>query len=274
MPSQSDTVARYRERSMVRMIRMKLIKCGMLLSVFAAYHALTQTTQNASPYLRGATISENAGMIRIDANSPRPLVQILDALRQKYGWLVNYQDPQYITPQDLKSAPGSNSHSHIPAGGSFSVEFPAAAPDENKTLRLLVDSYNRSNNPGRFDVRRNAEGDFLIVGISTHDQRGAISSQQVLLDTSVTLAPGERSITDTVNLICEQVKAQSHSDVVVGVSPRSLLDHTTVKLGGTKLPAHELLLQSLMAVHRGLYWRLLFDPDSQTYFLNIHAMPR
>src|SRR5580692_11569525 len=161
MPSQSDTVARYRERSVVRMIRMKLIKCGMLLSVFAAYHALTQTTQSASPYLRDATISENAGMIRINANSTRPLVQILDALCQKYGWLVNYEDPQYITPQVLKSESGSNSHSHIPDGGSFSVEFPAAAFDENKTLRLLVDSYNRSNNPGRFDVRRNAEGDFL-----------------------------------------------------------------------------------------------------------------
>lgn len=210
-------------------------------------------------------------MLRIDANSPRPLAQILDALRQKYGWVVDYEDPQYISSADLVLAPGSNSQSHIPAGGAFSVQFPATATDEDKILRLIVDSYNHSKNPGRFDVRRSPQGNFVVVGISAGDEKGAISPQQVPFDLPLSLPTEERSITDTVNLICQEIASQTHTAVILGVSPRSLLDRTAIKLGGTGIPSRELLRQSLMATHHDLYWRLLFDPDSKGYFLNIHS---
>ena len=254
-----------------RLDRMKLITWGMLLGALVAFQALSQTTQNVRTYLKEAKISEAAGTVHIEAKSPRPLAQVLDALRQKYGWVVEYEDPQYISSVDLVSDAGSNSPSQIPAGGSFSVEFAATAPDEEKTLRLVVDSYNRSNNPGRFDVRRNSQGKFFIVGILAHDEKGGISQQQVPFDLPLSLPTEERTITDTVNLICREITSQSHIAVTLGVSPRALLDRANVKVGGSKVPARELLLQSLIATHHTLYWRLLFDPDSKGYFLSIHS---
>ena len=250
---------------------MKLIKWGVLLGTLVAFQALSQTTQNVRPYWKEATISQTGAVVRIDAKSPRPLAQILDALRQKYGWAVEYEDPQYISPIDLVPEAGSTSPSQTPAGGSFSVEFPAAAPDEEKTLHLVVDSYNHSNNPGRFEVRRNTQGNFFVVGISAHDEKGGISPQQAPFDLPLSLPTEERTVTDTVNLICHEITSQSHTAVTLGVSPRSLLDRANVKLGGSKVPARELLLQSLMATHHTLYWRLLFDPDSKVYFLSIHS---
>jgi len=252
-------------------ICMKLTKWGMLLSIWVAFQASSQTTQNLRPYLKEATITQTGKIVRIDANSHRPLAQILDALRQKYGWVVEYEDPQYVSSIDLVTEPGSNPQSQIPAGAGFSVEFPATAPDQEKTLRLVVDSYNHSKNPGRFDVRRNTQGNFFVVGTSAHDEKGGISPQQVLFDLPLTLPSEERTITETVNLICQEITSQSHTAVTLGVSPRSLLDRATVKLGGGKVPARELLLQSLTATRHTLYWRLLFDPDSKGYLLSIHS---
>jgi hypothetical protein len=271
MPSQSDAVRRIAIILRRVVIDMKLIKWATTLSVCVAMQALSQTAPGARPYLKEATISQTAGTVRIEANSPRPLAQVLDALRQKYGWVVDYEDPQYVSSVDLAPAPDSDSESQLPAGGSFSVDFPAGAPDPQKTLRLVVDSYNRSKNPGRFDLRGNGQGAFFVVGTSARDEKGGISPQQVLFDIPVTLPNEERTITDTVNLICQQITEQSHIAVTLGVSPRSLLDRTTIKVGGTKVPARDLLLQSLMATHHSLYWRLLFDPSSKGYFFSIHS---
>jgi hypothetical protein len=250
---------------------MKLIKWATVLSVFVSIQALSQTTQGVRPYLKEATISQAAGRVRIDANSPRPLAQVLDALRKKYGWVVDYEDPQYVSSVDLALAPDTVSQSQVPAGGSFSVEFSPATPDQEKTLRLVVNSYNRSKNPGQFDLRGNGQGTFFVVGTAARDEKGGMSPQQVLFDIPVTLPTEERTITDTVNLICQQITAQSHITVTLGVSPRSLLDRAAIKVGGTKVPAREVLLQSLAATHHSLYWRLLFDPNSKGYFLSIHS---
>jgi hypothetical protein len=248
-----------------------LIKSAIVLSVMVAFQGFSQTRQDSGSYLKQAAISESAGIVQITANSPRPLLQILDALQQKYGWVVDYEDPQYVSQMDLIDAPGG-SHSRLPGGGSFSVEFPAGAPQEEKILHLVVESYNRSKNPGRFELRRGAQGVFYVVGIAAHDEKDAISSQQVLFDLPITVAAGEKPITATLDLICEEVTAQSHIAVSIGVSPRALLDHAPAKVGGTKVEARDLLLQGLMATRHTLYWRLLFDPNSKGYFLDIHSV--
>jgi hypothetical protein len=255
-------------------IRMNLIKYLTCLIVLAALQSFSQTTQNAGHYLRDAAISQDAGSVHIQANSPRPLAQVLDALHRKYGWTIDYEDPQYLSPMDTTDAPSDASSPRLPSGGSFGVEFPASSLDEEKTLRLVVDFYNQSKNPGRFELRRSAPDRFHVVGIAARDEKGAVSPQPVLLDSPVTLPIDERSITETVNLICQEITAQSHSPVTIGVSPRSVLDHSAVKVGGTKVSARDLLLQALTASHHNIYWRLLFDPASKGYFLDMHMARR
>ena len=230
-------------------------------------------SQGAAPhvaYLKDATISENAGAVRISADSPRPLEQVLDALQRKYGWVVNYEDPQYIATADYVENAGSD-HSRIPAGRRFSVEFPVGTAEE-KVLRLVVDTYNKSSNPGHFEVRQLADGNFDVVGTEALDEKGKILAQQIPLDISVTLSTEERSINETVDRICEEVTKQLHYDFNIGISPRSFLLRTTAKIGGTNKSAREFLTQSLTATHQRLYWRLLFDPNSKTYLLNLHAV--
>lgn len=244
------------------------------LTIFAvAIFGLSAFTQTAGAgnYLKQATVSQDAGAIHITANSPRPLAQVLDALQLKFGWTVNYEDPAYTAAADLVDAPKGSPLPKLPAGAAFSVQFPANAPDEEKTLRQIVDSYNQSKNPGQFELRHTADGNFYVVGNAAHDDKGAMAKQHVLFDTPVTIATEERSVTDTVKPICDQLSAQSGPTVTLGVTPRKPMDHNTVKLGGTKLPARDLLQQALRATHQNLYWHLLYDPNSKGYLLDIHA---
>lgn len=225
----------------------------------------------ASKYLKEAAFSESAGTVHVTANSPRPLEQLLDGLQKKYGWVVNYEDPQYLSHLDRVDSQDASA-TQIPAGGSFTVDFPAAAPDEEKTLRLVVDAYNRSKNPGQFELRRSQQGIFFVVGTAAHDEKGTLAPQQVPLDLTLSLPTEERTIAETINLICTAIAQQTHLEVTLGIYPRNLLGHAPLKLGGTKVPARELVLQSLQAATRPMYWRLLFDPSTKAYFLSIHVV--
>jgi hypothetical protein len=259
---------------------MNLIKCVTYLSLLVMSQSILQKPRETGAYLRQAAISEADGTIHIVANSPRPLAQTLDALQQKYGWVVDYEDPQFISKLDLvetedpgSRAPNSKLPGHLPAGGPFTVEFPAGTPDEEKTLQLVVDSYNRSDNPGRFELRSSKPGGFFVVGAEARDARGKISHQRVILDVPITLAAQPRTASDTLKLICRKIAVQRGIPVRVGMSPRRLLDGASVTVGGTKVSARDLLLQTLASTHRRLYWRLLFDPNSKGYFFDVHWIP-
>jgi hypothetical protein len=75
-----------------------------------------------------------------------------------------------------------------------------------------------------------------------------------------------------VDLICRKIAEHRGIAVTVGVTPRGVLDHADVTVGGTQVAARDLLLQTLMSTHRNLYWRLLYDPNSKGYFLDIHVI--
>jgi len=252
--------------------------CGLVL--FAISNSLLQGDQNS--FLKQALISEAGLRVHLSANAPRPLEQALDALQQKYGWQIDYEDPQYISGLDVVelpvhqlSAPSAEVRSRAPGGGAFDVDFtagPNASPDEETTLTVIMDSYNRSKNPGRFELRKTAEQNFDVIGISAHDQQGRLSRQDVLLDLPITVPLIQRSASDTIALICEKLAEGSHINVNLGVYPTRLLDFPKVKVGGTAAPARTLLASTLASASRKIYWRMLFDPDTKTYFLNLHSV--
>src|SRR5450631_162157 len=62
------------------------------------------------------------------ADGPRPLLHALGALHEKYGWTVNYEDPQY----QAESSPPTNPRWRHPmlavSGATVSVEFSTGPP--------------------------------------------------------------------------------------------------------------------------------------------------
>jgi hypothetical protein len=249
---------------------MAYLKYAVCVAALLGLSSVAQVAGGGT-YLRQAEVSESGGKIRIAANSPRPLEQVLDALDLKYKWDVNYEDPQFISKSDLVEVKDSDVEV-LPGGTQFSVEFPSDMQEEN-VLKLIVDAYNASPNPGRFELRRAEQGQFSVVGSQARNLRGQLARQHVVLDARIAIPAQKRSVSDTLNLICQKVAAQEHVKINKGVSPRILLNSTDVTLKGTQASARDLLLQALASTHRRLYWRLLFDPSTKAYSFSVHLMP-
>jgi hypothetical protein len=289
-----------------RMKSIKLVACTTLLLVSQAF---SQTKPEATSYLKEAQVSETEGTVHIVANSPRPLQQVLDALYRKYNWAIDYEDARFTSLQDLVDVPDPVTHAPhaqtLPAGGKFTVDFPAvsitptqpastpadstkpasaepgsATPsarpvseDEEKSVRLIVEAYNKSDNPGRFEVRKNGQGNLDVVGTAARDAKGQISPQKPILDTRLTVPRRQRTATETIELLCRKLTALRGNKVAIGVNPRNVLDHTSVTVGAIKAePARDLLWQTLTAAHCNCYLRVVFDPNSKGFYLSIHSI--
>jgi hypothetical protein len=235
--------------------------------------ACTATVLAQAPPPR-PTITESGGKVHIVVQNSRPLTQVLTLLQNKYAWRINYEDPQYTSKLDYTQMKNDTSDRRIPNGGDFVIDFPAGAtegapPDEQKTLQLIVDAYNRSNNPGRFEVRHNdAEHYYDVVGTSAHDSQGKISPQPVLLDASISFPSEDRIFPDTIDLLCQKISDKTHVKFTAGVYSMRL-DYRHVTVGGKEQAARAYVSALIAASGRRLCWALLFDPESGGYYLNL-----
>jgi hypothetical protein len=249
---------------------------AVLIGYAGAQTGAAPAAQTAAPAAKEAATPPANGPITISGNGPRPLQQALGALRLKYNGAVSYEEPQYLSPKAMIEDPHIKG-TFIPASKPFSVEIaPVQSATDSagaeKSLQLIVDAYNRSGNPGQFEIR-NTEGKVIpVVGVASIDDKGSFVPQKPLLDSPVTIPARERTISDTVDLLCQKLSDGTHVPISVGISPRSLVDHTNVNLGGDKTPARSILAQALAASTAPLYWQLVYDPNSKGYVLNIHSV--
>lgn len=220
-------------------------------------------------------IYQIGNVVRISADGPRPLLRALDALQDKYGWVVDYEDPQYPDNPDLttndQSVPALRRSNSRHLKENFTVDFnngpdPDSAPDEKPVLKIIVDAYNQSEGAGQFELRELPGGHFDVVGIGVRNQSGEVSSGQPILDLPITLKTQPRSVDETVALICQKVRQQSKIPVTVGAIPAR--SQKTVAVGGIEVPARTLLLRAIAPMGAHLSWRLLYDSTSKSYRLS------
>jgi hypothetical protein len=246
-------------------------------------HAFPQEHSKKS-YLDKAVISQNGDTVRIFANAPRPLAQVLDALEKKYWWKVSYEDPRFtsdldlfddVDPLYLEAHPGARAL--IPGGGAFSVDFPAGPapgkpPDEYSTLQVIIDAYNHSGNPGRFEIRSDGKGNFDVVGVAAYDKSGHLVQQKPVLDLAITVSPQQRSARDAIDLIRQALAERVGAQVGDGAWGSQFMREVLVTVGGREESARTVLWRTLSTISSNdgdLRWRFFYDPDSGEYWLNV-----
>jgi hypothetical protein len=248
-----------------------------VVAILLAARSVSQATHTTSQ-IKKPLIYQVGNVVHIHAEGPRPLLRALDALQDKYGWVVDYEDPQYRADSDWDRNEPSLPRRRHPNGrnlkGSFSVEFnsgpaPDSPPDENSVLKIVVDSYNQSDADGQFELRKEQDGRFDVVGIGVRDQQGEVSSRQPILDLQITLKTKRRSGDETIALICQKVGQQSK----IPVTPSGIADDVsgngTVAVGGMRVPARTLLSRTLATMVEHLSWRLLYDVDGKSCELSL-----
>lgn len=249
-------------------------------------------SQATRPQFMKSGVVEHHGLTAaVTANHPRPLHQAIQAVREEYGWVVDFEDPPYSSrfdlvddtdPQWRANHPGAKGVWRV-AGGSFRSEYPEAATtvpsslQVEAVLRKIVSDYNAGNNPGKFTVRKESNNRYSIVGISMKADDGRDKEVRSVLDTPLSLPTQRRTAVETVYSILNILSATNGIKVLPLMVPTNALQQS-VTVGGANITARELLKETLARANsrRTLFWDLFFDPDPNTnaYLLNIEVATR
>lgn len=238
-------------------------------------------------YMERAALQHKDLQVSVLASYPVPLFQALCAVREEYGWSVNWEAAPAYSRFDLvddtgpkwrAAHPGARGVTR-PAGGTFVSAFPepkdsSDANSERGALTKLIQDYNATDNPGKFVLRERPNGHFAVVGTKVRDDAGGLQEVVPLLDTRVSVAVQPRTVYDTLESIFRELSAATGSKVFIATFSSSLLDNTRVTVGGERVPARELLEQALGGTNRPLQYDLLYDADIPAYGLNLSVASR
>lgn len=235
-------------------------------------------TARHAQYLSQPRIEETEYVLEITANAPRPLDDVLAALAHQHDWHINYEDPKYgkadivdqTAPSWLEKHP-NGPRAYGVAGGAFHVKIPIDGyfPDDPmQILPPLVEAYNRSGNPGRFQLRVVSKTFFDVIPTGASD-----GPQTPLLDTVMSFdATADVGAYPTFRRFCEELSRKSGHTVVFGgtgsPSENGLLQ-AHIEQHSVNQPARDILRQMYKQVQSIRCWRLFYDPDSNQFWLRL-----
>lgn len=246
---------------------------------------LSQAPRQTTPEIKKPLIYQIGEYLHINASGPRPLLQAVDALQQKYGWTLNYEDPQYASnpaDEDHGFSPPHRLHAEAAGNGGdssgFSFQFNVGPdsnrpPDEEALLNATVDAYNQSGGAAQFKLLRQQDGNFAIVGVAVPGADDQLSEQTPILNLPITIAKERRTAAETVALICREIAQQGKTPISLSSIGGTSLRDANVVVGGSGVPAREMLQRVLAASGGKTYWQLVYDFGSKAFALNLYVTP-
>ena len=258
------------------------------LLFLSALLSAQQPPDKTKSYMHYGLVQRHGGSATVLANDPRPLLQAITAVKEEYGWIVDFEDPPFTSHQDLihnadpqwAGAPRANARGvTVLAGGPFQSDYPEG-PDLTSTaakeavLQKIITDYNRSGNPGKFRLVDEGGGRYAIVGAQVKDGGGGDRPATAILDTPISIPSETRSGYQTVRVVVDALSDASGVKVHLGLLADNVLYPSRVTAGGANIRARDLLLQTLNATQYAMDWQLLFDAGGRAYYLSILGASR
>lgn len=195
----------------------------VLALLLLSFVALPTSGQNPAQdyYWSKFKVEHGNGKATVSADNGRPLWMALNALKKEYGWAISYEEPIY---GDTETAPAHNAvwdskhperPSRVPAGHGFATTYPedgntaTSLQQQLAIVEKVVSSYNSSQNPGVFSVSVLNNGQTDVIGRS----REAAAGSPSLLDTTVTVPPGEMSASKALSNLVDALSSTSGAPV-------------------------------------------------------------
>jgi hypothetical protein len=250
-----------------------------LIILLSRANSMGQASTVSHAELKQPVIYQIGQRVHIHAAGSRPLLRAIDALQEKYGWLVNYEDAAYASaPVDDGTSPSPTNRRRANVSdvgdSDFSVEFDAGAlpggqREEEQVLTAVIDAYNEGKSKTRFMIRKEKNGTFDVIGIAAGDAGEEGSNPAPILDRPINFSVKRRSARDTLALICRQLSLAGKLDVFYNAAGSNFPQEVSVSEGGSDIPARALLSRTLEGTGGRLYWRLLYDPAAKSYELTV-----
>jgi hypothetical protein len=250
------------------------------LTSLRAKHSKTETfepmpvkTQLACTKIKWPTTPENfvlASLITVD--DPRPVAAAVEAIQHASGQVITYEDPPIVhTSQTTPMVSGGNGDNALlmPKGGSLRFQLPASGSraDVEQSLEAMVANYNASRGAATFAVSHN---DVIhVVPDKAMNDEGRLVPIVPVLDTKVTIDAKPRPAMELYGAILGAVSRASGQQVGPGIIPVNGLRTHIVDVGANNEPARAVLARMIAATGLKMSWRLLYDPGTKDYALNM-----
>jgi hypothetical protein len=222
-----------------------------------------------------------------------PLSALAIELQQRYSYAVTYEEaPVDTANMQTQRLPNGSSFISAP---TISIVFqmpavtvgepvpaavnrvPAGLPD---VVLPLVAKYNQAGNGATFSAL--FEGGYAHIVPANRIMNGKAVPFQPILGTMVTMNVKASSCSDALDSLLAQVSAARGVRLVRGITPIGPLMQHECSLTVSSLPARNVLASILDQVGTGaghpspktLYsWTLLYDPNTNKYFLSTSMIP-
>jgi hypothetical protein len=223
------------------------------------------------PELGHVEISSHEAVLTVD--SPRPLDSVAKTLAQRYGIVINSEDPAYLYSGDMKDVTAETVRTMrpglrvlVPKGGHLEVRFPVTPEGSPRNPRGLLQAViDAANAQFPFAYRLDLDGDaYTFIPTTTRDAQGRVIGLPALLDRKITIPPGTRSIIEHAKLMTDALSAQTGFQIsccqgMIGGFPWGM-DH--VAFEARDEPARSVLLRLVRSVKGRYYYLERCDPVS------------
>ena len=216
----------------------------------------------------------------ISVADPRPLAEAVKTFEGMFGFAVTYEDPRFVHASDLvQRQPRRNGAADlIPRGGPFTFSMaaaprPKAAQSEIAQLvKAIVDQYEASGYPGRFDVLEE-EDVVSVVPKAVRGLSGSFNPASSVLNTRISVRQ-QRSRTMLVGVqqVLDAVATATGQHINLGTAPSNFMMQTLMEDGAADTPARTVLLRAFHATGARVSWRMLYEPNDRFYAFNIHGL--
>ena len=231
------------------------------------------------------------GDVLFSVTDPRPLAKAAEQLEVRYGIPIYYEDAALSYSGDIVARGDAefqlrHPKALSPKGGSVTIRALAGAKitgptDLQSVLQTALDSHAEEGNAGQFKLLQTGTG-VAIIPTNVRNTNGVWVPDQSPLDTAVSFPDLQRNGMETIELIRNILINTSGKSVELGTVPTELLKTQTVRLGAKNESARDVLVRMLAGLQWSdsriitpiykMSWQLLYAPDTQGYFLNIHQV--
>jgi len=185
-----------------------ILICGLAIAASAS----GQTTQCAK-------VTRSGDEVTMIADSIRVVDSIATTLAQRFGVLVNAEEPQYQFAGDLQditeadpdwSAQHPKAHYLVPKRRHMEIHFSILRGSPSDVEGLLRQVLEEANQQTPFRYRLDADGEFFsFVPTATRDANGFVVAAMPLLDRRVTIPLGDRRVSESAKLMADSLSAQT-----------------------------------------------------------------
>ena len=228
--------------------------------------------------------------VKLSVEDGRPVAKMIKLLQEKHGWVITYEDPRYIHESDIadvtlqvrrdldKYKPGEAPKVLVPKGGVLELTYDVASntnlpTDPAMVVQKLLDAQTANSNGGRFRLEKSGEI-MHVIPTAIKNSQGRVVPQESVLDTIISLPPGQRTVLQKLESICIAVSKATGIRIELGTIPDNWFNRHQDNRGVMGQKARDALIATFASMDYGtnLSWRLLYGPGTKYYALNIHLV--